>query len=70
MAEESSVGLMLWDGKSKGTLSNVHRLLEQGKKVVVWITPQKKFETLGSLDDWDRLAGFDSRQFMPGFSVR
>ncbi len=70
MAEESSVGLMLWDGKSKGTLSNVHRLLEQGKKVVVWIAPQKKFETLGSLNDWDRLAGFASRQFVPGFSLR
>jgi hypothetical protein len=70
MAEESSVGLMLWDGKSRGTLSNAQRLLEQGKKVVVWIASKRKFETLGSLNDWHRLAEFPSRQFLPGLSLR
>ena len=56
MTEESSVGLMLWDGKSKGTLSNVHRLLDSSKKVVVWIAPEKKFETLANVDDWHHFA--------------
>jgi hypothetical protein len=70
MAEEGSVGLMLWDGKSRGTLSNAHRLLEQGKKVVIWIAPQRKFETLGSLNDWHRLAEFPSGHLVPGFSLR
>jgi len=55
MSEESSVGLMLWDGKSKGTLSNVHRLLDMGKKVVLWIAPEKRFKTLRNLNDWRQL---------------
>jgi adenine-specific DNA-methyltransferase len=63
MTEESSVGLMLWDGKSKGTLSNVHRLLDAGKKVVLWIAPEKKFRTLKSVADWQKLAG--EKQHLP-----
>ena len=70
MAEESSIGLMLWDGKSRGTLSNVHRLLEQGKKVVIWVAPQKKFETLGSLSDWQRFVGDAPTQLAVDFSLR
>src|SRR5262249_42163772 len=31
MAQEASVGLMIWDGKRAGTLANVARLLRQGK---------------------------------------
>lgn len=56
MTEESSVGLMLWDGKSKGTLANLYRLLDGGKKVVVWVHPEKKFRTLRTRDDWRRFA--------------
>ena len=46
MTKESSVGFMLWDGQSKGTLSNIARLLDQGKKVVTYIAPQHDFVTL------------------------
>jgi len=35
MAAEASVGLMLWDGESHGTLMNVMRLAAAGKPVVV-----------------------------------
>ena len=56
MADEGSIGFMLWDGKSRGTLANVLRLMEQGKKVVVYLAPSKQFATLRNMTDWDRLS--------------
>jgi len=55
MAEEASVGLMIWDSKSVGTLMNMARLLRRGKSVVVYIVPDKRFVTLSTRDDWERL---------------
>ena len=55
MAEEASVGLMIWDGKSVGTLMNMARLLRRSKSVVVYIVPDRRFVTLSSRDDWERL---------------
>lgn len=55
MAEEASVGLMIWDGDSVGTLVNMARLLRRGKNVVVYIVPDRRFVTLSSRDDWERL---------------
>jgi adenine-specific DNA-methyltransferase len=40
---EASVGLMLWDGQSRGTLMNVLRLADRGKTVVVYVQPRKAF---------------------------
>ena len=51
MSEEAGYGLMLWDGKSKGTLNNILNLLEQGKPVAVYFSPQKAFHDLQSRDD-------------------
>lgn len=56
MAAEGSIGFMLWDGKSRGTLSNVLRLLEQGKKVVVYLADAKQFTTLKNLTEWDQFS--------------
>lgn len=53
MADEASVGLMIWDGKSKGTLMNVLRLLNSGKKVAIYISSSKNFVDLKSVDDWN-----------------
>ena len=55
MAQEASIGLMIWDGKSVGTLANAARLLRQDKKVVVYATPAKRFLTLKTEADWERL---------------
>ena len=55
MAQEASIGLMIWDGKSAGTLANAARLLRQDKKVVVYATPAKRFLTLKTEADWERL---------------
>jgi hypothetical protein len=52
MAREADVGLMIWDGKSTGTLLNVLRLLSQEKKVVVYNVPERRFSELKAEDDW------------------
>jgi hypothetical protein len=55
MSEEADYGLMLWDGESQGTVNNVLNLLERGKKVVVYLSPQKEFLTFRALADADEL---------------
>jgi hypothetical protein len=55
MAEEASVGLMIWDGESVGTLVNMARLLRRGKSVVVYLVPDRRFVTLSSRGDWERM---------------
>ena len=65
MAQEASVGLMILDGKSAGTLANAARLLRQDKNVVVYETPAKRFLTLKTEADWERLVarcGSDVRE--------
>ncbi len=46
MAEEADYGLMLWDGKSRGTLRSIVDLVRQKKPVVVYIAPAGSFCTL------------------------
>ena len=51
MADAAEYGLMLWDGKSKGTINNVVNLSREGKPVVVYIAPKKQFITVKAFDD-------------------
>jgi len=51
MARECSVGFMLWDGKSRGTLANVVRLVEKNKKAVIFVVPEKQFVTIRDEQD-------------------
>lgn len=51
MAETAEYGLMLWDGKSKGTVNNVVTLSRDHKPVVVYIAPKKEFRTIKTFDD-------------------
>lgn len=55
MADEATIGLMLWDGKSVGTLMNMLRLLRRQKKVVVYVSPTKAFVDLHIDDDLEAL---------------
>ncbi len=55
MTKEATVGLMLWDGKSLGTINNVARLLGQGKTTLVYNEPQRTFHTIKSTQDWQDL---------------
>jgi hypothetical protein len=51
MADAAEYGLMLWDGKSKGTINNVVNLARDGKPVVVYVAPKTWFLTVKALDD-------------------
>ena len=51
MAEAAEYGLMLWDGKSKGTINNVVNLSRRSKVVVVYVAPAKSFQTVRSFED-------------------
>jgi hypothetical protein len=48
MAFTADFGLMLWDGKSSGTLSNVAELTKRGKKSVVFVRPFNVFAVVDS----------------------
>lgn len=51
MAEVAEFGLMLWDGKSKGTINNIVTLSRRNKPIVVYIAPSKSFHTVRALED-------------------
>ncbi len=42
---------MLWDGVSKGTLTNVVNLLNARKKALLYLAPKKLFFKLGMFED-------------------
>jgi hypothetical protein len=64
MASEADFGLMLWDGQSRGTLTNIVHLVRQGKPVVVYIAPNKSFRTVRQSDQLtEMLKCFDSNAF-------
>ena len=51
MTLKASVGLMLWDGKSAGTLANIIRLIEQQKPVVVYQAKLHELSTIKTSED-------------------
>ena len=51
MAREADYGFMLWDAKSKGTFQNILNLLNGNKRTLVYISPQRDFIVLDTLDD-------------------
>ncbi len=55
MAKDASYGLMLWDGKSRGTLRNVCNLLARRKPVAVHLGPARRFVSLRSPEDLHKL---------------
>lgn len=55
MARDSDYGLMVWDCKSTGTLSNVIELLREKKKSVVFVNKSKDFVTVSDVGGLERL---------------
>lgn len=55
MSQEAGCGLMLWDGKSKGTLQNILRLIAADKRTLVYFAPSLEFHTLGNEADLQAL---------------
>jgi hypothetical protein len=52
MACEADYGLMIWDGKSAGTILNILRLLRAGRKAVLINSPEKTAINFKTLSDW------------------
>lgn len=55
MAETANYGLMIWDAKSTGTLSNVIELLKTKKKSVVFVNKAKAFVNVSDGESLERL---------------
>jgi len=60
MASDADYGLMIWDAKSPGTLSNVIELLRNKKKSVVYVNKERLFKTVKSTSDLEDLLEFMS----------
>lgn len=60
MAEMADYGLMIWDAKSTGTLSNVIELLKRGRTSVVFVNKLKEFITVSDVATLRRLIGMMS----------
>ena len=53
MAQQAEFGLMIWDGKSPGTILNVLRLVQASKKAVLISIPGKSEVEFKRKEDWD-----------------
>jgi len=51
MAKDATCGFMLWDGVSKGTLTNIVNLLNADKKTLLYLSPKKLFFKLHTYQD-------------------
>lgn len=60
MAETADYGLMVWDTKSTGTLSNVLELLARKKKSVVFVNKVKLFKNVGDVHQLEELLSYMS----------
>lgn len=55
MAKKCDFGLMIWDSKSTGTLSNVYELLIKNKISVVFVNKLKKFFNVSNITEFENL---------------
>jgi hypothetical protein len=62
MAEVADFGLMIWDTKSTGTLSNIMELLARNKKSVVFVNKSKTFKNIVSIENLEELLSHMSEQ--------
>jgi adenine-specific DNA-methyltransferase len=70
MAHKADFGLMIWDGKSPGTVLNVMRLVRAGKKAVLMNVPEKKGTTFRSADEWTRFLSACSAELVADLRER
>jgi len=57
MVDEADYGLMLWDGRSRGTLRSIVQLVQQGKPVLVYTSADKSFSALRQPNDLAKVLG-------------
>ena len=74
MARDASCGFMIWDGTSKGTLTNVINLVNADKKVLFYSSPKKHFLTVRTPGDLDRALNAseikDARAFLASLETK
>jgi hypothetical protein len=58
MAKDCDYGLMVWDAKSTGTLSNAIELLRRRKKSLVYVNKVKKFIAISEVSDLEKLLNY------------
>lgn len=67
MAKDASCGFMIWDGTSKGTLTNVLNLLKSEKKVLLYHSPKKQFFTVRTSEDLHHVLSASGIKNVDGF---
>ncbi len=55
MAREADYGFMIWDATSRGTLNNILNLLDEGRNVLVFFSPDRSFHTIRGSEDLSAL---------------
>ncbi|EHH2551009.1 hypothetical protein J7077_002129 [Vibrio parahaemolyticus] len=60
MAKDCDFGLMIWDTKSTGTLSNAIELLSLDKKSRVYVNKEKLFVRVTNVEDLEHLVSYMS----------
>jgi hypothetical protein len=60
MASDCDYGLMVWDSKSTGTLSNALELLNRHKKSLVYVNKAKEFLSISDVGDLKKLLEYMS----------
>jgi len=60
MAKECDYGLMVWDSKSTGTLSNIYELLSHEKKSLVFVNKIQSFIKVTDIDEFEKLTSYMS----------
>jgi hypothetical protein len=55
MALEADYGLVLWDGKSTGSIRNVFEMVNKNKPVLLYFSPSKAFLNLRTTEDVEAL---------------
>ena len=67
MAKDASWGFMIWDGASKGTLTNVVNLVNAEKKVLLYSAPKKQFFTVRTAGDLNHALAASGIKDVQGF---
>lgn len=57
MVRDADYGLMIWNGKSKGTLNDLINLIDVGKTSLLYFIPHKKFYRISQRQHVERILG-------------
>jgi len=68
MARDADYGFMIWDGRSKGTLRSLERLVSLNKKLLLYHSPSERFFNVHSKDNLSEVLS-QLRVFLPSQSI-